>query len=445
MTGKTAVLCVSAALLTLQLPACNFTMSVDTMLSPPRLTLEQEQIYQALQAAAGSGLSLKYPKSGERLSAFTVEDLDGDGTDEAIVFYEAPRSSEEENPLRLCLLDQQNGAWTAVREYPAAGAEVERVDVERLGTNPRKNLIVSYSVVDGANHAADLYHYEEGTLVRSLSVTFSKMELRDLDCDGSTELLTASAAKAPAPAQTMVYSLDENGQYIQSPLELPDSITDVSRLLFGTVPVKGSSIPAIYLDGTTGATTVQTAVLIYRSRRLVLVYADTPDRFPNTERLAGFVTADIDGDGEPEIPVNTVFYGYSSAAEGSALNMTNWYVCRNGLLMRKRSSYYSLSGSYVFLIPEKWENRVTAVQENEEIVFYEFDKNETQEDGSPVLKTPLLRLAAVTDPIAADAMLLEGYQLLRRRDGRYYLGSIRSPENPLALTESELMFAMQYI
>ena len=42
-------------------------------------------------------------------------------------------------------------------------------------------------------------------------------------------------------------------------------------------------------------------------------------------------------------------------------------------------------------------------------------------------------------------MMLEGYQLLRRRDGRYYLGRIQSPENSLALTESELLFAMQYL
>lgn len=442
MTAKITALCASAALLTLQLPACNFSMSVDTMLSPPRLTLEQEQIYQALQSAAGSGISLKYPKSGERLSAFTVEDLDSDGTDEAIVFYEAPRSSEEENPLRLCLLDQQNGSWRAIREYPAAGAEIERVDVERLGTNPRKNLIVSYGLVDGADHAADLFHYEDGSLVHSLSVTYSKMELRDLDSDGAPELFTASAAKAPAPAQAMVYSLDETGQYVQSPLALPESFTDVSRLLFGTMPTQNGDVPAVYMDGATGATTAQTAVLIYQDMRLSLAYADTPDRFPNTARQSGYVTADIDGDGEPEIPVNTMFYGYS---EASPLSMTNWYVCRNGLLMRDHSSYYSVAGGYVFLMPQKWENRVTAVQENEEVVFYEFDKSETQEDGTPVLKTPLLRLAAVSDPIAADAMLLEGYSLLRRRNGMYYLGLIRSQEGTLSLSESELLFAMQYL
>ena len=118
------------SLLTLQLPACSFNMNVESMLSPPRLTAEQEQIYQALLSdVGGAQISLKYPKSGEHLSAFTVADLDGDGSDEAIVFFDSGRTVAEENPLRYCLLGQQNGKWKALKEYSTLGAEVERIDM----------------------------------------------------------------------------------------------------------------------------------------------------------------------------------------------------------------------------------------------------------------------------------------------------------------------------
>ena len=69
MTAKWVIGCSALSLLTAQLPACGFTASVDNLLSPPRLTAEQEEIYQVLQNSAGSQISLKYPKSGERLSA----------------------------------------------------------------------------------------------------------------------------------------------------------------------------------------------------------------------------------------------------------------------------------------------------------------------------------------------------------------------------------------
>ena len=70
------------------LSGCTFSTSIDGLLSPPKLSLEQEQIYDALRRAAGSSISLKYPKTGGYLSAFIVSDIDGDGEDEALVFYE---------------------------------------------------------------------------------------------------------------------------------------------------------------------------------------------------------------------------------------------------------------------------------------------------------------------------------------------------------------------
>lgn len=449
MTAKLVCCCCALSLLTLRLPACGFSASVESMLSPPRLTVEQEQIYQALQTAAGSQISLKYPKSGELLSAFIVEDLDDDGSDEAIVFYEAGRTGEDENPLRICLLDQRTGGWRAVTEYPAAGAEIERVETAKLGSNPRTNLILRYSIVDGAEHAAEVFHYADGTLISSLSVPYSMMALRDLDGNGTMELLCASSAKAPAAASASVYELDENGSYVQAQITLPDTFLDVSRLFYGDLPGSRGigTIPAIYMDGTTGATSVQTVVLTYSGSKLSLLYADSGDRFPNTVRAGGYQTMDIDGDGEAEIPVNTMFYGYSNAeaAETPQISMTNWYVCRGGLLMREHSSYESVQDGYVFVYPRRWERKVTAVQENEEIVFYAFDTGTTNDNGTPVLTEPLLRLAVVSDPIAADAMQAEGYQLLRRQGSVYYLGAISQSSRSLTLTESELLFAMKFL
>lgn len=449
MIRKALICSMAFSLLTLQIPSCGFTNPVESLLSPPRLTAEQEQIYQALQAqaTAGAQISLKYPKSGERLSAFIVEDLDDDGSDEAIVFFESARSIAEENPLRICLLDQAEGSWRAIREVSAAGAEIDRVDIAKLGTNPRTNLIISYSMVDGAEHAAEVFHYEESTLIKTLSVQYSVMALRDLNQDGSMELFVASAAKAPTPAMATAYELDENGSYMQSQISLPDAFTDISRLSYGALPTgRGQeTVPAIYMDGITGPTTVQTVAISYQENLLWLEYSDSADRFPNTSRPAGYLTMDVDSDGEAEIPVNVAFYGYAAAPEKAPLNLTNWYVCRNGLLMRKYSSYYAVQEGYIFRMPQRWERCVTAVPENEEIVFYAFDTGKTDTDDGPVLQEPLLRLAVVTDPIAADAMQSEGYVLLRQQSSRYYLGRIESGSRTLSLTESELVTAMQYL
>ena len=66
------------------LTGCSFGASIDTLMAPPKLSVEQEQIFAALTKAEGSAISLKYPKSGKYLSAFIIEDLDGDGGNEEL-------------------------------------------------------------------------------------------------------------------------------------------------------------------------------------------------------------------------------------------------------------------------------------------------------------------------------------------------------------------------
>ncbi len=444
-----AVLCLHTVLLC---SGCQFSVTVDTLLSPPRLTAQQEQIYQALQTATGNNISLKYPKSGERLSAFTVEDLDADGENEAIVFYEIGLASAEENPLRFCLLDCENGAWRAVTDYTTPGAAVECVIVSQLGSNERTNLIIGYSMVDGGGYALEVFHYGEDTLERTLSVPYTKMDISDLNGDGTNELLIVNAATLSAAASAAVYALDENGSYYQSQVNLNGLYSDISRIVYGRLPYgKSSNMAAlhnangIYIDGVSGATTVQTEVLLYENQQLRQVYADSAERFPNSTRNSACPTFDIDNDNEAEIPVQTVFYGYSEVADSERVAMTNWYVCRNGTLMREYSSYYAANDGYAFLLPSRWEKKVTVMQELDTTVFYVLDTEQTVTEGRPVVRQPLLRLAVVSDAVESNALQQEGYLLLRQQNGNDYLAKIEQTDRTLSLTQSELLFAMRYL
>ena len=85
------------------------------------------------------------------------------------------------------------------------------------------------------------------------------------------------------------------------------------------------------------------------------------------------------------------------------------------------------------------------VQEDGETVFYTFDADRPNPDGTPNLLEPLLRLSVVTDPIMADGMQANGYLLLRQQNGRYYLGKTESGNRLLSISDSELLFAMRFL
>ena len=96
---------------------------------------------------------------------------------------------------------------------------------------------------------------------------------------------------------------------------------------------------------------------------------------------------------------------------------------------------------------------MTARLENDEIVFWSFEQpsapawTETEESAhsEAVLLEPLLRLAVVSDPVAADAMQSDGYLLLQQKNSRYYLGKIGDVSRSMRLTPSELLVSMRFL
>ena len=106
MNRKSVILFLLEILTTLFLGGCGFSAGIDTMMKPPKLNVEQEQIYSALTERIGSKVSLKYPKSGDYLSAFIISDIDEEPTNEAIVFYERNGITADEISLRINILDK---------------------------------------------------------------------------------------------------------------------------------------------------------------------------------------------------------------------------------------------------------------------------------------------------------------------------------------------------
>ena len=87
---------------------------------------------------------MKYPRSGENLSAFIVDDIDNDSQEEAIVFYKKNAIKTEDNSLRINILDQEDSVWRSVYDRAADGNEVEQVMITKLGEHDSCLLYTSY-------------------------------------------------------------------------------------------------------------------------------------------------------------------------------------------------------------------------------------------------------------------------------------------------------------
>lgn len=420
------------------LSGCTFGTSIDTLMAPPKLSLEQEQIYNALTDAAGSSISLKYPKSGKYLSAFIVEDIDGDGGREAVVFYEKNSLAAPENTLRINILDSENGKWRSVYDTPADGSEIERVMISRLGENQRINLIIGSSLINRSEKTATIYSYSDGKLERTFSDSYSFIDVTDLDRDENNEFLLLKGSANGNPAAAEAYKLDGEGKYHRYRIELSGGFTEFDSVGYGEFNEEHTGL---YIDAVSAAGFIQTDIICMNENGLNKIFSD-PEESAATLRPSGCSSYDVDSDGVIEIPMQKVAPGYEDAAEGEQLRLTEWMTVReSGKLKSKYISYYSIGDGYAFIFPEKWRNKVTVRRDaiNDEIVFCAYSGGEMGRE--------LMRIYCADDEASAKDRLSTGYMLLRTKGESAYLAYI-SPNSDnsdgLSVTAAEAAVGFIY-
>lgn len=420
-----------AVIVSAALSSCS-AASVEELLSPPRLNEEQTAIYEALRTAAGGSVSLKYPKSGQYRSAFVVENIDDEPTNEAIVFYEKPNVAEGSS-LRINFLDMQEEKWVSVYDFAASGSEVERVMFKDLGDG-ETSIIITYYIQNSSDMASSVIKFSDGSPCEVFSGRHSYMDVFDADGNGKEEMFLISADRAAGTAAAQTLSWREGAFGVIGSAELSGGFSEYKNVVSGSWDKSG--IPAIFIDYALSDGSFSTDALICYENRLSAVtalFGSGVSRRVNSY-TPNLFSADIDSDGIIEIPATLPFPGYENLTKPEQVNMTVWYEIadRGTRLNEKYRSYSGIRGDFTFIIPPRWQELVTAsVSVSDGTVKFSRYNGNVKETGQELLE---IRTAS-PDSAAAP----EGYISLGKSDttGSSFYAKI-SGEDPLSLTEAEL-------
>ena len=427
-------------LFSLMLTGCSVSINVDTMLTPPKLSGEQEQIYQALQEAEGSDIRLKYPRSGSYLSAFIIADIDNEAGKEAIVFYEKNSVSG----LRINILDKIDGRWQSICNRNAEGSEIEKVMISQLGSSDRMNIIVGYSTANQSEKYLSVYTYQDNYLEQPLTHSYALFDVADTG-GIHPDLILLGAVSTAEPAYAAVYRLAEDDRYYEYKFQFSDNYTDYQQLIYGKL---SDDRIALYVDAATGTANLQTEILCLEASsdsdteselRLVNLLQRCGKSAEQTIRRAGLVSMDIDNDNIPEIPVQQVFTGYESAPESEQIRQTNWLRMQENQIFTEYESYYNINDGYLFILPEQWQNHVTVMNNmtENEIQFCAYHADEPE--NLPVL----LKIYIAYDDADRNDHLHAGYQLLHTKGTASYLVKTE-PDDPLSVSTGEILLCFQF-
>ena len=426
-----AVLC-----LVTMLCGCSAGFFSGDLLTSPRLTDEQTEIYNALTASAGR-VDLRYPHTGSYRSAFVIRNIDNEPTDEAIVFYEQNKTDAAKEPaqndtavgnLRISFLDKdENGNWKATYELPAAGTEIESVAFSELGSDEEKLI---------------------GTIGYS-SYTF----LNGIDEKG--EYLACFGRNGAKKNGSMsVYSCGENGElHTAFPVvSFGEGVAEFDKITIARCLILEKEKPCITVDYLTAENQYNTAVLYYKGSSFAT--ADTivmdSSNISYSRRTNNYTpkvqSQDIDGDGIIDVPATATLPGYENLTFPEQLNAVLWYRQNCNKIELTAYTFIDPGLNYMLVFPGRWVGMVTAtINSSDNSVTFWKHEGELKENEyalltiKTVLKNNSISAQSATDTTGASR---DGYRLFYEDSEKVvYCKSI--VYEGLSLTDDEIEAALK--
>lgn len=414
------------------LSGCSFGGSIDTLLSPPKLSEEQTAVYNALIKSVGNDIHLCYPRAGDYRSAFVFANIDNEPDSEAIVFYEKAGETEGAGNVRINIIDRHDGKWTSVYDHAGGGTGIERILFAELGGSGKTSIMIGYTQISGEK-SVQFYSYKDGILSSEYSDTYSTMFVSDIDRDEKNETILIRPNNQHRKASVGVISSDADTGIVAETgnVALNDTTTDFVNIAAGYV---GTDTPAIFIDGLSGGQLTTEIIYSVNGQLRNPLYLGESAMIEKTRRSIGYPCTDIDLDGVIEIPTQKLFPGYSENLSGGKIYSTEWNILDNYSITKKYSSYYDIADGYCFILPSRWDGVVTVKQDSAtgEIVFCKFRIDLTNST------TELMRIAVASES-ETPALLNEGYMVLKSNNKTNYL--VKCPDisdEPLILTGTEI-------
>ena len=350
------------------LPGCSFPMTenmqVEELLRAPRLSGDYGALQNALNDWLGESAQLKYPMQGDLLSPFLLQDLDGDGEQDAAVLYTTAQSS---NVCIAFLQRDEENRWKVCQSIEGLADTVDNVRLAQLQDGSSMQMVVGYLASQGDSYLA-VYSYENGQVSAILEQSYEQYLVEDITGGGNQDLILMSTLE-DGGVQIELLTVDRDGSFQQV------AVMGLSADKFSGCASVAAGLGAdgkryLVLDGWTGISgnNLATVLLRFDEESQQMIPADqisTSELYSASLRnVPNLVSRDLDGDGTVEIPTQPDEAGLLNLSQSRRMDFIVWmdYTSSQpeksfGLLDEETNCYIEL--------PAEWEGNLKLTDSEE--------------------------------------------------------------------------------
>ncbi len=392
--------------LLLLLTGC-FSQSVDELYAPPKAPDDYLKLDEKINEMLNSGGEYAAPLTGELTQKVQLQDLDGDGGQEAIAFF---RVSSDERQLKICIYRQQEENYELAAMIESAGTAINVVGYQDLDGVPGKEIIVGWQQSDKLYSLA-AYSIHNDQVLELMRTEYTDFQVCDLDMDGINEIVVIHTGTAENGNRAELYDYREGVMELDSAAPLSRGITGLSEdgVRSGLLQ---DGVPAVFVDSlyaSTGGYSSGDSLFAFNSTvhsedgNITDIFAWKNGKLQNitlnsvtgesdgTIRWYTAVSAkDINNDGILELPDP-----YALTDPNSLSIAVNFWAIRwlqydsSGEAELVFTTYYNERDKWYFILPESWEGKITVsrndVAGGERAVIFSYWEEGGETDPLPFL------------------------------------------------------------
>lgn len=430
---KKKMLILTMLLTALLLSGCTMR-TVEEMYTPPKRSEEYKELQSAIDTAM-YGLTFSSPQSGENQQTVQMADLDGDGTDEFLVFAKGA----SEKPLQVLIFKQDDeGKVRTLDTIGSIGLAFEQVEYVEFDENPGCELVVGIQVSDQVMRSVAVYTFVNGDAELILLNSYSKFLTCDLDVNGRRELMVFRPGEAETERGMAVLYSSRNGQIERSvETELSEPPTQIRRILTGKLE---GGVPAVFVASSANENEIVTDIFALIDGRLTNIsFSSEADTSIRTLRNFYVYADDIDDDGVIELPSLITMKPISEWRDEDQKFLLRWFsLDTEGWEMDKLFTYHNYVGGWYIQLDSTWASRVSVEQENGTYTFYVWNESYDQ-------ATELFTLYVFTGASRDEDAAKDGRFALYRAEGVAYGAKLASGATGYELTEAQLLECFRLI
>lgn len=334
-----------------------FSQTVDELYAQPKAPEDYLKLDDKINEVLSQGGEYAAPLSGELTQKVQLQDLDGDGVQEAIAFF---RVSSEERPLKIYIYRQIKDDYEVAAVIEGAGTAINSVYYENMDDSPSKEIIVSWQMSDKV-HSLAAYSIQGFHVLELMRTDYTDFQVCDLDEDEQKELLVLQTASTGGGGWAELYDFCDGILELESAAPLSENVTGLVENGVQTGYLQ-EMVPAVFVTSTYSENGHITDIFVWQDGELEnITPAPEQDEKNNTIRWYTKVSGtDINGDGIMELPDPYALPDPNST--GTAVNF--WAIRWRQYDVRGKAhtvftTYYNDRDGWYFILPDAWEGKVS--------------------------------------------------------------------------------------